>query len=168
MKKIAVIISLIMLTIFCSDAEVLSLRKIRDRTYNPVTLSKEFKQEILKETKGLNEREIVLYCNKKTQEKLTFSTECEKFDDRKKTKMHCVGYAQVFSTICNYAFSVNKIKGSVKPVVGHVYMNGMNLNDYSKLLPEKWKNFTKDHDFAEVRLSDGKKIYVDPTLDIIQ
>ena len=72
MKKIAVIISLIMLTVFCSDAEVLSLRKIRDRTYNPVTLSKEFKQEILKETKGLNEREIVLYCNKKTQEKLTF------------------------------------------------------------------------------------------------
>ena len=47
-------------------------------------------------------------------------------------------------------------------------MNGMNLNDYSKLLPEKWKNFTKDHDFAEVRLSDGKKIYVDPSLDIIQ
>ena len=68
----------------------------------------------------------------------------------------------------NYAFSVNGIKGRAKPVVGYVYYNGMNLNEYSSLLPEKWKNFTKDHDFAEVKLSDGKTIFVDPTLDIIQ
>lgn len=168
MKKLTVIISLIILTIFNSDAEILSLKKIRDRTYNPVSLSKEFKLKIVKETKGLNERDIVHFCNKKTQELLTFSTKCEPFDDRKITKMHCVGYAQVFCTICNYAFSVNGIKGSAKPVVGQVYLNGMNLNDYSKLLPKKWKNFTKDHDFAEVKLSDGKKIYVDPSLDIIQ
>ncbi len=82
--------------------------------------------------------------------------------------MHCVGYARVFATICNYAFSVNGKKGNVKPVVGQVYINGINLNDYSKLLPTKWKNFTKDHDFAEVTLSDKKIIYVDPSLDIIQ
>lgn len=168
MKKLIVIISLIFLTIFSSDAEVLTLKKIRDRNYNPVTLSKEFKKKIFEETKGMNERKIVIFCNKKTQELLTFSTKCEPFDDSKITKMHCVGYAQVFCTICNYAFSVNGIKGSAKPVVGQVYLNGMNLNDYSKLLPEKWKNFTKDHDFAEVKLSDGKKIYVDPSLDIIQ
>ena len=168
MKKLTVIISLIVLTIFYSYADGLSLKKIRYRNYVPVTLSKEFKQEISKDTKGLNERDIVIYCNKKTQEKLTFSTKCEKFDDSKKTKMHCVGYAQVLATICNYAFSVNGIKGSAKPVVGYVLLNGMNLNDYSNLLPEKWKNFTKDHDFVEIKLSDGKIIYVESSLDIIK
>ena len=143
---------------FCLDADVLSLRKIRDRAYNPVSLSKEFKHRIVKDATGMNEREIVSYCNKKTQELLTFSTKCEEFDDCRKTRMHCVGYAQVFSTICNYAFSASGLKGRVKPVVGHVYLNGINLNDYSSLLPKKWKNFTKDHDFAEVTLSDGKTI----------
>ena len=116
----------------------------------------------------MNQREIVLYCNEKTQEKLTFSTKCEKFDDRKKTKMHCVGYAQVLSTICNYAFSVNSMKGKAKPVVGLVYMGGMNLNAYSCLLLEKWKNFTKDHDFVEVTLIDGKTMFVDASLDVVQ
>lgn len=168
MKKITILFLLLTSVIFCLDAEILSLRKIQDRVYNPVSLSKEFKLRIAGDTRGMKDMEIVRYCNKKTQELLTFSTKCEEFDDRRKTKMHCVGYARVFSTICNYAFSVNGIKGIAKSVVGHVYLNGMNLNDYSSLLPEKWKNFTKDHDFAEIKLSDGKTIYVDPTLDIIQ
>ena len=168
MKRITILILLIISVVFCLDAEVLSLKKIRERDYNPVNLSKEFKKKIAADTKGMKDMDIVRYCNEKTQELLTFSTKCEKFDDRRKTKMHCVGYAKVFSTICNYAFSVNGIKGRSKPVVGHVYLNGMNLNEYSRLLPGKWKNFTKDHDFAEVKLSDEKTIYVDPTLDIIQ
>lgn len=154
--------------VFGIAAEVLTLRKTNYRAYTPVKLSKEFKQEIKEETKGKSEYEVVVYCNDKTQKLLTFSTKCEEFDDRKVTKMHCVGYARVFTTICNYAFSVNGMKGSVKPVVGQVYLNGTNLNDYSKLLPTKWKNFTKDHDFAEVRLSNQEIIYVDPSLDIIQ
>ena len=168
MKKFTVILLLFLSSVFCLYAEGLSLKKLRDRGYNPVTLSKDFRQKITEDTKGLNERDIVLYCNKKTQEKLIFSTKCEKFDDSRKTKMHCVGYAQVLSTICNYAFSVNGIKGKAKPVVGLVYLNGMNLNEYSGLLPEKWKNFTKDHDFVEVSFADGKTMYVDASLNIVQ
>ena len=168
MKKFIVTLLLLITSVICVYAEGLSLKKLRDRGYNPVTLSKDFRQKISEDTKGLDERDIVLYCNKKTQEKLTFSTKCEKFDDSRKTKMHCVGYAQVLSTICNYAFSVNGMKGKAKPVVGLVYMCGMNLNAYSGLLPEKWKNFTKDHDFVEVTLSDGKTMFVDASLDIVQ
>lgn len=168
MKKLSVLILLIISASFYLSVEALTLRKIRNRGYNPVNLSKEFRQKIAEDTKGLNEHDIVIYCNKKTQEKLTFSTKCEKFDDRKKTRMHCVGYAQVLSTICNYAFSVNGIKGRAKPVVGHVYMGSMNLNECSGLLPERWKNFTKDHDFVEVTLSDGKIMYVDASLNIVQ
>ena len=168
MKKFIVILLLLLSPALILYAGGLSLKKIRDRGYNPVSLSGGFRQTIVAETKGLNEQEIVLYCNKKTQSILTFSTECEKFDDKKKTKMHCVGYAQVLSTICNYAFSVNGIKGRAKPVVGHVYMNGMDLNYCSKMLPEKWKNFTKDHDFVEVKLSDGRTMFVDSSLDLVQ
>lgn len=168
MKKITILFLLLISVVFCIDAEILSLRKIRNRTYNPVSLSKEFKHQIAEETKGMNEREIIIYSKKKTQELLTFSTKCEKFDDRRKTKMHCVGYARVFSTICNYAFSANGKTATAKPVVGHVHLKGTNLNEYSCLLPEKWKNFTKDHDFAEVKLSDGNTIYADPSLNIIQ
>ena len=167
MKKFTILILLLLFSVIYVCAEGLSLKKIRDRGYNPVSLSQEFKQKVKKETKGMNEREVVIYCNEKTQNLLTFSTKCEKFDDRRKTKMHCVGYAQVLATICNYAFATNGMKGRANPVVGHVYLNGMNLNECSAMLPEKWKNFTKDHDFTEVRLSDGTTIYVDASLDII-
>lgn len=168
MKKLTIFVLLTISSIVCLNAEVLSLQKLRYRIYSPVKLSMEFRQKIQNETKGMDEMDIVQYCYNKTQELLTFSTKCENFDDKKKTKMHCVGYARVFSTICNYALSTNGFKGFAKPVIGHVYLNGMNLNDFSKLLPKKWKNFTKDHDFAEVTLTDGSRIYVDPSLNIIQ
>ncbi len=144
----------------------LQLQKERYRPYTPVTLSKEFKQEIKDNTRDLSAYDIILYCNKKTQDLLTFSTKCEPFDDRKVTKMHCVGYARVYATICNYAFGINNIKGKASPVVGYVKWNGVNLNDFSKLLPKDMRNFTKDHDFVEVAYED-KIIYVDPSLNII-
>ncbi len=168
MKRSILLLILSITAIFYTCADVMTLRKTHYRAYTPVHLSNEFKKEIREATKGKSEDEIVRYCNDKTQKLLTFATKCEPFDDRKVTKMHCVGYARVLATICNYAFSVNGIKATAKPVVGQVYLNGINLNDYSKLLPTKLKNFTKDHDFVEVQLSTKKIIYVDPSLDIIQ
>ena len=142
------------------------LQKERYRDYTPVKLSEEFKQEIKNNTRGLTAYDIILYCNKKTQDLLTFSTKCEPFDDRKVTKMHCVGYAKVYATICNYAFKINKIAGKAAPVVGYVKWKGINLNNFSKLLPKDMRNFTKDHDFVEVKYED-KVIYADPSLNII-
>ena len=81
MKKFTVTLSLLIMSVVYIYAEGLSLKKIRDRGYNPVSLSKNFRQKIAEDTKGLGERDIVLYCNKKTQEKLIFSTKCEKFDN---------------------------------------------------------------------------------------
>ncbi len=98
-------------------ARSVSLLRSVSWPFTPVTLSKEFKQEIKAATKGKSELDIVNYCNDKTQSLLTFSTKCELFDDRKVTK---------------------------------------------------WKNITNDHDCAEVRLSNQKIIYVDPSLNIIQ
>lgn len=166
-RKVILIIVCV-LAIFCIATASPVLKKERDRAYNPVKLSEKLKQEIKADTENLPPYKIIVYCKEKTQELLKFSTKCEPFDDRKVTKMHCVGYAQVFSTICNYAFKVNNIKGSAKPVVGIVKWNGINLNSFSKFLPTKWKNFTKDHDFAEVEYESDFKFYVDPLLDKIQ
>lgn len=142
------------------------LHKEYDRPYVPVTLSESLKEEIKSETKTLAPYKVMMYCKNKTRELLEFSTKCEPFDDRRKTKMHCVGYAQVFCTICNYAFKINHIKGHAKPVVGYVTWNGINLNSFSQYLPERWRKFTKDYDFAEVTWDTEFKCYVDPTLNL--
>lgn len=142
------------------------LQKEKYRSYTPVKLSEEFKQEIKNNTSGLTAYDMILYCNKKTRDLLTFSTKCEPFDDRKVTKMHCVGYARVYATICNYAFKINNINGKAAPVVGYVKWKDINLNNFSKLLPNDMRNFTKDHDFVEVKYDD-RVIYVDPSLNII-
>ncbi len=141
------------------------LHKEYDRPYVPVTLSESLKEEIKSNTNNLPPYKVMMYCKDKTRDLLEFSTKCEPFNDRRKTKMHCVGYAQVFCTICNYAFKINHIKGHAKPVVGYVTWNRINLNSFSQYLPERWRKFTKDHDFAEVTWETNFKCYVDPTLD---
>ena len=151
---------------FCSTINALELQKQRYRPYTPVTISTRLKNEIKTNTSGLTPYDIAIYCKEKTQDLLTFSPICESFDDSRITKMHCVGYARVYATICNYAFKVNGVKGTVKPVVGIVKQNGFNLNTLSNLLPGLLHDFTKDHDFAEVKY-DNKILYVDPSLNIV-
>lgn len=166
-RKKAILIIIGLLALFCVTTAAFDLKKERDRAYNPVHLSEWLKHEIKEETQYLPPFKVVIYAKEKTNKLLKFSTKCEPFDDRRVTKMHCVGYAQVYSTICNYAFKVNKIKGYAKPVVGYVKWNGINLNKFSRFLPGKWKSFTKDHDFVEVEYENDFKLYVDPLLDIV-
>lgn len=79
-------------------------------------------------------------------------------------KANCVGYAQLTSAIINYAFQVKKLPYMAKPVVGKVYLFGIDLNNVvQKILPKKYRPFFKDHDFVEVDLGD-KTIYVDSSL----
>lgn len=164
--KRATIIILFIIVAVCISIAMPQLEKQKYREYYPMALSSGLKQEIESNTINLTAYDIIEYSNKKTNELLRFSTKCEPFDDRKVTRMHCVGFAQVYSTICNYAFKVNHINGKAIPVVGIVKWNGINLNIFSKYLPQKWNNFTKDHDFVEVRY-DNHTFYVDPTLHII-
>lgn len=163
--RVAIII-LFIIVAGCISIAIPELKKQKYREYDPVTLSSTLKQEIEANTINLTAYDIIKYSNEKTNELLEFSTKCETFDDRKVTKMHCVGFARVYSTICNYAFKVNHINGKAVPVVGIVKWYGVNLNSFSKYLPQKWKNFTKDHDFVEVNY-DNFTFYVDPTLNII-
>ena len=79
-------------------------------------------------------------------------------------KANCVGYAQLTSAIINYAFQVKKLPYKAKPVVGKVYLFGIDLNNVAQqILPQKYRPFFKDHDFVEIDLGD-KTIYVDSSL----
>ena len=76
-------------------------------------------------------------------------------------KANCVGYAQLTSAIINYAFQLKKLAYKAKPVVGKVYLFGINLNNVAqKILPKKHRPFFKDDDFVEVGLGD-KTVFID-------
>lgn len=79
-------------------------------------------------------------------------------------KANCVGYAQLTSALINYAFQVKKLPYKAKPVVGKVYLFGIDLNNIAQtILPPKQRPFFKDHDFVEVNLGD-KTVFIDSSL----
>lgn len=124
-------------------------------------LSNEVTLRIESESIGLNEKEIVDYS-------LSLTSELLAFDDKNNIKdgrANCVGYAQLCSYICNYAFNINRMACTAKPVVGDVKILGLSICKVaSSLAPtNKMKLFLKDHDFIEVNLT-SSVVLVDPSL----
>lgn len=135
----------------------MSLTKIGDRA-NPYVLDKGLKEKVARETEGMNEEEVLKYSVKKTASLLTFSVR----NDLTKGKANCVGYAQMGAAIANYAFKLNGMDATARPVVGYVMFYGINLCNVLKwFMPNKrCENFVKDHDFVEYHI-DGQTIYCD-------
>ena len=137
----------------------LSLEKIADRNTGNC-LPAELKSEIVEETRGMSGREIIDYSIKKTGKVLKFGNN----NDINLGCANCVGYAQTCSKICNHAFKANKVNGYSKPVVGNIKCYGINVCDVAKsVVPHRWENFVKDHDFVEVHLEDNG-FFVDPSI----
>lgn len=85
-------------------------------------------------------------------------------NDIPKGKANCVGYAQLTSAIINYAFQIKNLTYKAKPVVGKVYLLGIDLNNVAqKILPQRHRPFFKDHDFVEVDLG-NKTVFIDSSL----
>lgn len=135
----------------------LSLTKVGNRA-NPYVLDKGLKEEVARETEGMNGEEVLEYSMKKTSNVLTFTVR----NDLPKGHANCVGYAQMGAAIANFAFKLNWINASALPVVGYVMFYGVNLCNVLKwCMPNKrCENFVKDHDFVEYHI-DGKTIYAD-------
>lgn len=165
-KKILIIVSVII--VFALLNSRFDLKKTNNRQYNPVPLSKELKERIKNDIVTMDDASsIVRYSCSLTAELLEFS----KHNDIPNGKANCVGYAQLSSTICNYAFSIfdgddKSIKScKAHPVVGTVHYFHINLNKLSQIvLPHKYRPFFKDHDFMEVDFSGGDVIFVDACL----
>ena len=131
--------------------------------YGSITIP-QFQKEIIKsKTKNMSKDEIIDYSVKLTAKTLKFSDKCSPVTFNKETNAHCVLYAKVLASVCNYAFQVNHINATAHPVVGDVTLSGINLCSLVSSVfsfNTKLKNFTKDHDFVEIK-SPTSDIYVD-------
>lgn len=165
-KKILIIVSIIV--VFTLINTGFDLRKTSNRPYNPIPLNKELKERIKRDIVVMDDASsIVRYSCSLTAELLEFS----KHNDIPNGKANCIGYAQLSSTICNYAFSIFEgedasiKKCKARPVVGTVHYLRINLNKLSQsILPHKYRPFFKDHDFMEVDFDGGNVIFVDACL----
>ena len=131
--------------------------------YGSITIP-QFQKEIIKsKTKNMSKDEIIDYSVKLTAKTLKFSDKCSPVTFNKETNAHCVLYAKVLASVCNYAFQVNHINATAHPVVGDVTLSGINLCSLVSSVfsfNNRLKNFTKDHDFVEIK-SPNSDIYVD-------
>lgn len=139
----------------------ISFVKTSDRGATHDYFPEELKGRIKAETAGYSDVEIVKYSLDLTAELLRFT----RVNALKDGKANCVGYAQLCSNICNYAFAARHSKARTKPVVGYIAICGIDMCKVAYFLaPAKDKNFVKDHDFVEYRHQDGTTSFFDPSI----
>lgn len=137
------------------------LHKERDRNIATYSLSTDLKEQIKEMCATIETpKDIIKHSSDMTSKELSFTAK----NNIQCGKANCVGYAQLTSAIINYAFQVKKLPYKAKPVVGKVYLFGIDLNNVAqKILPKKHRSFFKDHDFVEVDLGD-KTVFIDSSL----
>lgn len=142
----------------------IKLQKDRDRSITYAITSD--KKEQIKVICGDSDSttDLIKKCSELVCEQLSFTTK----NNIQCGEANCVGYAQLTSATINYAFQIKNLPYKAKPVVGKVYLFGINLNNAAqKILPQRHRPFFKDHDFVEVNAG-SEVIYVDASLqDII-
>ena len=139
----------------------IKLEKCRDRSTTPCAITSDLKTSIEKICAHSDSPEkIIKECSELVCKELSFTAK----NNIQCGKANCVGYAQLTSAIINYAFQVEKLHYKAKPVVGKVYLSGIDLNNVAqKILPKKHRPFFKDHDFVEVDLGD-RTVFIDSSL----
>ena len=139
----------------------ISFVKTSDRGANLDYFPEELKGRIKSETAGYSDEEIVKYSLNLTSELLRFT----RVNTLKDGKANCVGYAQLCSNICNYAFANCHSTARTKPVVGTIKVCGIDVCKLAySLAPARHKNFVKDHDFVEYHHRDGTISFFDPSI----
>ena len=137
-----------------------SLEKTSNRSNSEYPLSKELKERIKYESSTYYEFSPIELSLGITGSLLEFSEK----NNIKNGKANCVGYAQLFTSIYNYALSIDGLDGRAKPVVGNIKWCGINIcNVLKAIVPKKYEDFVKDHDFVELEFEDNY-VYIDPTL----
>lgn len=139
----------------------IKFNKDRDRFILNCTLTSDLKNQVAEISNNSDTpQDIIKKCSNLVCERLSFSAK----NDIQRGKANCVGYAQLTSATINYAFQIKNLPYKAKPVVGKVYLFGINLNNVAqKILPQRHRTFFKDHDFVEVDLGD-KTVFIDSSL----
>ena len=116
------------------------------------SLSQEQISRIVSETAGMQPEQIVRYGVRFTSSSLKFSR-----------KVNCCTYADMTSAVCNLAFTSNSCGGChASSVVGTVNVFGIDVCRLTYGITGD--PFFKDHDFNEVTMADGSRIYVDASM----
>lgn len=139
----------------------IKFNKDRDRNIINCTITSDLKNQVAEISNNSHTpQDIIKRCSNLACETLSFTTK----NDIQNGQANCIGYAQLTSTLINHAFQIRNLSYHAKPVVGKVYLFGIDLNNISqKILPLKYRPFFKDHDFVEIDLGD-KILYVDSSL----
>ena len=162
-RKVIVIVILIIVGLGCIRFLIseIELKKDCDRNNVEYSLAEDLKgriEDLCKDSDSAND--LIKKCSELVCKELSFTAK----NNIQCGKANCVGYAQLTSAIINYAFQVKKLPYKAKPVVGKVYLFGIDLNNVAqKILPKKHRPFFKDHDFVEVDLGD-KTVFIDSSL----
>lgn len=161
-KIINIIIGLLICTCggLCLISQI-KFNKDRDRNGINCTLTSDLRNQVIEICNNSHTpQDIIKKCSNLACETLSFTAK----NDIQRGKANCVGYAQLTSTLINHAFQIRNLPYHAKPVVGKVYLFGIDLNNISqKILPLKHRPFFKDHDFVEVNLGD-KTVFIDSSL----
>ena len=111
-----------------------SLEITANGSYPEYPLNKELKEQIRNASSTYYELSAIELSLDITGSLLEFSEK----NDIKNGKANCVGYAQLFTSICNYMLKVNGRKERVRPVVGNIKWCGINLCEVLKaIVPKK-------------------------------
>lgn len=140
----------------------LSLRKATYRSSWEYKLDAITMHDLFVETESKEDvDEIIKLCCDFVCKQLTFRRK----NDLNNGKANCVGYAQYTSEVLNQVFSMKGISCTSRPVVGSVYLYGVNLHPILlSILPKNQSSFFIDHDFVEIVFEDGSNKYVDTSL----
>ena len=158
MKKYVSILLFFIIEGFFVPSRCLTLEKINIRPKtNNIPKCIQYKIDT---TNIINIYDIInISCNY-TAEYLEFT----KKNDIDEGKANCVGYAQLCSAIANELISKSNFSASCNPVVGYIYYNQMNLCKLLKtIVPTRYEDFVKDHDFVELSYQDSI-YYYDPSM----
>lgn len=122
----------------------------------------EFKLTSKTKNRRLNLDQIIQLAQRKTSQKLYFSSEkCAANPNIliKERKSNCVGYAAFFGSVVQFILQSQGLKEQyqVHHLVGNIDLWGVNLHQFSN------NSFFKDHDYNKItNLKTGHTIYIDP------
>lgn len=148
----------IFIFIFIGFAQVILVPQ-NPRLCHSIELPKELQNEVVINTKGLTDLQIINYCVEKTSQILEYSKKESDLINLPTSKAHCVTYAKVCATLCNLAFTSNNIPNKAYCVVGYVEVYGINICNVLYKITNSAHYI--NHDFVKV-ITPNNVIYVDP------
>ncbi|MDO4512083.1 MAG: hypothetical protein Q4B68_09750 [Bacteroidales bacterium] len=145
-----------------------SLQEERCRA-NDISLPASQCRVLIAETRGMDADQIVDYCVGRTCDFLSFQSQNEPIRYDRESGANCVNYAKLCASMCDVALNAHGYRCKAQPVVGHVQMLGVNVNKVVSTMlsfSDRWRNFTKDHDFVKIEFTsrDRRVVYVDASL----